>query len=1244
MATFTGTPNADSIVGTQTNDTISGLAGNDTLIGAAGSDSVLGGDGNDRLYGDDGNDTLRGELGNDSLWGGAGSDLLHGGPGSDRFFPSAGDGSDTIVGDYMTTQRWPSFLEVPDGTSDYDFLIYTDDEDGIIVDLAKRTVVQKNGLGFVDIYSGIEEIRGSPKSDLFTGRQSEGNSLSLSGHGGSDVITQTTFGVPGRWTDGLSVSYWWSQTAINMIANGNVVTVSYGAGDGSKGESSAYLAGSDTLTNITLFVTSDFDDFIDFRLASTNHLGYATNTADRISYHIIFVRAGNDTIAGNGNTLLWNTAISDSTKLLDGRKQGLTFDGASIDGQGFSTLDLRHLLSGSLAYGQVKYSGVSYALGTNFDDVFRAGGPDLRSFRGLGGNDLIYGNEYVNLASYRGGANPVTFNVALGLVSDTGSGTSVGSDTVRSVESFEGTAFSDYFDASGFSKSSTNPGSWGWQGLSNWFEPSGGFDTVIGNGQTRLVYEKAMLAVVADLGAGYVDALDPAERQTSSKEYLYTVGRTAIVQGVSGVGGSDFGDSLVGGGVGGRFGTLTGEGFEGRAGNDTIDGRDGYDIAFYTSSPSGIRVDLTRTLGQVIDDGWGYTDTLLNIEEIQGSNYDDSIRGSSADDQVRPGKGKDTVDGGAGYDEVSFTQAGPDLDTKGVIADLGGVGATARTTAIANLKPLLPPGYTGWAVDNWGDVDVLLDIEGLEGSWYSDVLIGSDGSNRIDGRQGNDTLDGAGGVDWLELNNAETGVVVNLLTGLVSNDGLGGRDTVFNFENVQGGIYDDSILGNALNNYLQGEPGNDTLGGGEGDDTLCGGEGNDVLLGGNGYDVAVYSGLKSSYAYTKQSDGSYVVSSTPSATSEGVDRVVDIERLQFSDGFVDLVPPKIGSLSGMAYHWKSHALLSGISVKINDPGAIDPSNAVFDLRAASFDSATSTLTVQIWTTTSNAASVDFLMQTKGATTASFTPAQSISNWTTITNTINANEVSIGGFKSNPNEPSLSGTVQLGTLKVVFGSVTPSIQVGFSDIFIGTVSAPVTTISLASQVTGPDGRYEFSGLSDGNYQLDVSRKLGDGSTNSGITSADALAALNIAVGLNPNPDPDGMGPLSPLKVSPYQIIAADVNGDGRVTSADAYGILEMAVRLPTAAQSAWVLLDERRDLSKITRTNALVSKEISVTLPAQAETNLVGLLKGDVNGSWNLAGAQTVDQLQPGYFSRLATLVGVSSDQWGVSPQSPPPGD
>ncbi|OUU39415.1 MAG: hypothetical protein CBC09_02275 [Cellvibrionales bacterium TMED49] len=161
----------------------------------------------------------------------------------------------------------------------------------------------------------------------------------------------------------------------------------------------------------------------------------------------------------------------------------------------------------------------------------------------------------------------------------------------------------------------------------------------------------------------------------------------------------------------------------------------------------------------------------------------------------------------------------------------------------------------------------------------------------------------------------------------------------------------------------------------------------------------------------------------------------------------------------------------------------------------------------------------------------------------------------------------------------------------------------------------------------------------------VTSADALAALKIAVGINPNPDPDSEGPLSPLPVSPYQYIAADVNKDGRVTSADALAILKMAVNLGTSHPARWIFIDERFDFwdaSSNSGDGGFVTKATDVVwsdevirfnYPDNNIINLVGVLVGDVNGSANLSG---LSSLSSDYFLSLSQRQSSSVTQWGMT--------
>jgi len=334
-------------------------------------------------------------------------------------------------------------------------------------------------------------------------------------------------------------------------------------------------------------------------------------------------------------------------------------------------------------------------------------------------------------------------------------------------------------------------------------------------------------------------------------------------------------------------------------------------------------------------------------------------------------------------------------------------------------------------------------------------------------------------------------------------------------------------------------------------------------------------------------------------------------------------------------------LLDDVLVRAGDKDAVvETPSQLFDLRGASFDSVTGRLSVELWANPTRVIeNLDFTAAGPAGATLSFTSTLG-SNWTVLSNTA-PGQLSLGAFLSNLNATGPSVPTQIGTLQVAAAAGTTDVHVGFSEVRVGEFGVDDLGLALAGAMTGADGAYGFEILPAGSYTLSVSRAAGDGSN--GVTSADALAALRLAVGINPNPDPDGAaGAQQALKVSPYQFMAADANQDGKVTSADALAILRMAVKLPTAPAQEWFFVEETRDLwnevtgqSALTRTNAAWSREIDVQSPG--EVNLVGVLKGDVNGSWSApVGSQDLDVIDPTYFQRLADLIGVPSlDQWGM---------
>lgn len=111
----------------------------------------------------------------------------------------------------------------------------------------------------------------------------------------------------------------------------------------------------------------------------------------------------------------------------------------------------------------------------------------------------------------------------------------------------------------------------------------------------------------------------------------------------------------------------------GGLGADTLSGGAGSDTASYADAAKGVRVDLSITTGQNTS-GAG-TDTLVSIENLDGSAFADILTGNAKANTLTGEAGKDRLIGGAGDDHLDGGQ-GADKLTGGAGADVmtGGVG------------------------------------------------------------------------------------------------------------------------------------------------------------------------------------------------------------------------------------------------------------------------------------------------------------------------------------------------------------------------------------------------------------------------------------------------------------------------------------------------------------------------------------------------------------------------------------------
>ena len=253
-----------------------------------------------------------------------------------------------------------------------------------------------------------------------------------------------------------------------------------------------------------------------------------------------------------------------------------------------------------------------------------------------------------------------------------------------------------------------------------------------------------------------------------------------------------------------------------------------------------------------------------NIENLTGSEYDDTLSGNDIANLLVGGHGNDALAGGGGND-VLIGGAGGDTQDGGegsdiylialaadatgdVFNDIGSSADTdelrfASTTAstlvlsgnetgiervvigTGSAAAAVATGTTALSVDA-SAVGYGLTITGNAGN---NILTGGSGGDTLNGGLGNDTLTGGSGSDWADYAGSAAAVTVNLLT----NTGIGGEaagDSYTLIENIRGTGQADNLTGNAGTNSFNGGDGNDTLDGGTGADTLDGGLGNDLYV------------------------------------------------------------------------------------------------------------------------------------------------------------------------------------------------------------------------------------------------------------------------------------------------------------------------------------------------------------------------------------------------------------------------------
>ena len=317
------------------------------------------------------------------------------------------------------------------------------------------------------------------------------------------------------------------------------------------------------------------------------------------------------------------------------------------------------------------------------------------------------------------------------------------------------------------------------------------------------------------------------------------------------------GDDIIEGGAGADV-LSGGDGDDiliGGAGSDILNGGLGNDTVDFSSATAGINVNLATP--SVTSDGEGSSDTILNVEAITGSAYDDNIIGSANADTLLGGSGgDDLILGGAGNDVIGSGDGGSYIrgdDGDDTLTAGSGVdqfvyftnhitGATNGDTIInftsgqdqiyvtnvpSNMYWYEVDNYDGTAISGGlGDLKAFVWDNITSKLWY-DTNVTTSGNEDVIATFSSGAPDVgdmllAGGKIVTDPNapQAWTGTAAaESYTGGTVNDtlnGAGGNDT------IDGGLGDDSILGGSGDDSLRGNEGNDSIWGQSGTDTLRG--------------------------------------------------------------------------------------------------------------------------------------------------------------------------------------------------------------------------------------------------------------------------------------------------------------------------------------------------------------------------------------------------------------------------------------
>ncbi|MEC3862425.1 hypothetical protein VK792_14125 [Mesobacterium sp. TK19101] len=814
-----GSGGYEEIIGSSVRDTIEGGLSTDTINGGGGADRIYGNTQADPsgstyadiLSGGSGNDTILGANGNDTIEGGTGSDSLNGGGGT------------------------------------HDVLSYENSIAGVVVNLENNTAGGGDATG--DSISNFEDFLGSSNNDTVYGGDldssidgANGND-SLVGDGGQDTLRG------GIGNDTLRPG-----NSSDHIVAGEIY-------DGGSGVDTLWVNGSAPHTK----------DFRNVTLTSLEQIVFRENgtpaSGDLIAQMNVnqWTGSGFSEIFGYGHTTLDYILqlYMDTATTVD-------LSGVAISGFDTSGSDDYIYIIGDGSAETFTGSSIQDSIeGNDGNDTFvvAGSGSAFDTLRGGAGDDKILVSNTTDMSSTRvqlGSIEEIEFDYYSGLAAGSVLKLSLSVQETDSSTELSSTLLIDGANGAGRTQdvleivmdnavSSLDMSGYGFNdwGLENdYVSVIGGtiFETIIGSvdrdsilgnggndliegglgddtldggtdGQDTVSYVNASGAVTVNLQSGVATGADGTDSISdfevvlgSDHDDTFTSETGSTIH--AGIGA----DTMFAIGLAGQ--TLS----EGGSGNDTIlavngyfvgdvDGGDNHDLFDARAQTAyGMRLDLAGGEHEVLGAGGPQVSSLLNFEDVAGTQLGDSITGNGLANVIDGDGGNDTISGGGGADAI-FGGSGEDLiiwnDGDGDDAINGGLNDDTLRVNLNNGGDdvvSLQSNGSGMDVERFNGSLFTLQTTQIEffqlyglggndqltGSSLDDYIDGGADDDLIEGGLGDDTLIGGFGLNTLSYANAIGPVNVDLWDGTVS--GADGSDSINGFNVVWGSSNSDTFL------------------------------------------------------------------------------------------------------------------------------------------------------------------------------------------------------------------------------------------------------------------------------------------------------------------------------------------------------------------------------------------------------------------------------------------------------------------